>query len=703
MGLFDSAKSLYDLAKDKASDVIGEEGMEVLKSIKDNAVEAGTQIKRATEDAVNNSDSEWVNKVKAFGDGIRREKSSERITIDTTDPNFADSKAKMIPAICTQCGAPLEVDPKWETAVCPHCDTPFLVSKGINQYNVEHANIKANTVQVHKKGTVEATLSYIEKRREEKREAERKEAERLAKLAAEKREKRRSWLKRNGLKTVLISLLSIIVLTVTITVSLSTSRKGKIGVGISSTELLKNNYSFAEQVLRQAGFSDITLLPDPDLVLGLFNSDGQVKSVSIASKTSFSSMSYFKPDDPIIITYHTYPSKENKEEAATESAPPPTNTPAKENESIYTPQDTSQFSHTEEVKEKSEPVSVANHAPYLHFGMDLENNSLEWIVVSEEENRVLLLSRYAIASLQFEEGHHENPVSLNWQDCSLRQWLNNAFLNAAFSSEDQQFILTSEIDSYDVDWISRRTDYTTYDKIFLLNREEFLLLDNADRKAKLIGEEKSTDWWLRNGAYDNYINYVKSDGTLYSYSSRELKEKTAGGWSGVRPAMWVQKSVLTTGFDYLDDQESKSSSIDSSNIETGFKSTTDSGAVYYSSNDLNTVKNGNTGVYAYWNDGSSFQIYYIIDFDEGFVYRFTQGTQDETCDRLKIEWGDLNSGIILNYHDGDDVWTNGLKFLYDNAPELLIVYDYDGSQFSFYPTNLQRAISIRDQKTIYDH
>lgn len=40
----------------------------------------------------------------------------------------------LVPAICTQCGGQLKVDDAAEAAVCPYCNTPFVVEKAINNY-----------------------------------------------------------------------------------------------------------------------------------------------------------------------------------------------------------------------------------------------------------------------------------------------------------------------------------------------------------------------------------------------------------------------------------------------------------------------------------------------------------------------------------------------------------------------------------------
>ena len=79
-------------------------------------------------------------------------------------------KIDLVPAVCTQCGATLEVDPTQEAAVCKFCNTPFIVSKAINNYTIEHAD----HVTVDLKGSVDSVLDFADKQMEKSRE-ERKE------------------------------------------------------------------------------------------------------------------------------------------------------------------------------------------------------------------------------------------------------------------------------------------------------------------------------------------------------------------------------------------------------------------------------------------------------------------------------------------------------------------------------------------------
>lgn len=40
----------------------------------------------------------------------------------------------LVKAVCTSCGAPLEVDNCLDAAICPYCNTPYVVEKAINIY-----------------------------------------------------------------------------------------------------------------------------------------------------------------------------------------------------------------------------------------------------------------------------------------------------------------------------------------------------------------------------------------------------------------------------------------------------------------------------------------------------------------------------------------------------------------------------------------
>ena len=125
--------------------------------------------------------------------------------------------------------------------------------------------------------------------------------------------------------------------------------------------------------------------------------------------------------------------------------------------------------------------------------------------------------------------------------------------------------------------------------------------------------------------------------------------------------------------------------------------------VFYSTNDYETAKKGNTGVFSYKNKSGSYDIYWIINFDEGYVYWFTEGNGESTCDKVKIVSGDLNDKITVTWHDGGDQWSWYLHFKYVNHPETLVVNDHNGFATEFTTTDLDDALELRNTKKIKEY
>lgn len=62
------------------------------------------------------------------------------------------------------------------------------------------------------------------------------------------------------------------------------------------------------------------------------------------------------------------------------------------------------------------------------------NENIEWVVIDKQEDKIMVVSKYIIAEQPFNttnEGH------ISWENCTLRKWLNNDFLNEAFSDAEK--------------------------------------------------------------------------------------------------------------------------------------------------------------------------------------------------------------------------------------------------------------------------
>ena len=146
-----------------------------------------------------------------------------------------------------------------------------------------------------------------------------------------------------------------------------------------------------------------------------------------------------------------------------------------------------------------------------------------------------------------------------------------------------------------------------------------------------------------------------------------------------------------------------SESIEENTAEDVNETAAETDTIYYSTNSLETVKDGNKGKYAYKSKGGSYDRYFIIDFDEGYIYTFNYGDGNEDGDKVAIDSGDLNSTVLATYNIDGDIATYGFHFDYANNPDLLIVEDNDHFETECVPTSIDDALSIRDTMNITDY
>ena len=199
---------------------------------------------------------------------------------------------------------------------------------------------------------------------------------------------------------------------------------------------------------------------------------------------------------------------------------------------------------------------------------------IEWRVLEtdEQNGRVLLVSLYGLDTQPFDTTRSR---VVTWESCTLRRWLNNEFLNSAFTGEEQSAILTSyhgdEDSSAATQWLSSPAwDQQAKDKVFLLSYHDadrlyfyettsYGSLMTSDRERRcgiteyaaargaLVSHEHDVNgrptgrWWLRtprtlNGrTYDIYL--VRSGGDIDI-------DGASAKYMAVRPAVWVSISAV---------------------------------------------------------------------------------------------------------------------------------------------------------------
>ena len=177
----------------------------------------------------------------------------------------------------------------------------------------------------------------------------------------------------------------------------------------------------------------------------------------------------------------------------------------------------------------------------------LENGKepLEWIVLDLQGNRAMLLSKYCIDTVIF----YPERVPMFWGRSDLRTWMNGAFLQEAFTPQEQARILTTVVTNANPHGM-KGAGADTHDKIYLLAKTEVLHFfpEQADRVAYPTEYAKSKGctvdpktgscrWWTRtSGARNVDICGMRLDGRISSYGMQDVDWPT----NTMRPVMWIE-------------------------------------------------------------------------------------------------------------------------------------------------------------------
>ena len=184
---------------------------------------------------------------------------------------------------------------------------------------------------------------------------------------------------------------------------------------------------------------------------------------------------------------------------------------------------------------------------------------IQWIVLDIQDSKALILSKYLIDTIMY----NNKATYITWENCSLRNWLNNDFLSTAFAKEEQAEIQESDLDN---------GNNRTRDRVFLLSFDEVgqYFPDDASRlcdvsltSCALLSSREKKDittrgWWTRSppavhtpsgwgspapapieGDSDHF-EYVTTVGIRNDYVVDYL--------GGIRPAIRVNLDTISSQF-----------------------------------------------------------------------------------------------------------------------------------------------------------
>jgi len=201
-------------------------------------------------------------------------------------------------------------------------------------------------------------------------------------------------------------------------------------------------------------------------------------------------------------------------------------------------------------------AAVGQEVEFGVFPQDKAGKKLSpvaWQVLDRKDGAVLLISKYALMCMKFNQAMPTWDGKIGWEKSSLRAWLNTAFADKCFSPEEKEKILETDVaadpnPNHDTD-----PGAATKDKVFLLSvlEAQKYFPDDASRNCLLTpfavacgawtafatNDKGSARWWLRTPGYSQgRAACVECGGNILT-GGNEIDDNTS---CCIRPAIWVR-------------------------------------------------------------------------------------------------------------------------------------------------------------------
>ena len=204
---------------------------------------------------------------------------------------------------------------------------------------------------------------------------------------------------------------------------------------------------------------------------------------------------------------------------------------------------TSKAESSSQKKDNNPDYKMGETIEFGNYPQDKDGTEkpIEWIVMKNEGNQVLLLSKYVLDA----KSYNEEWEDVTWETSDIRQWLNNEFYTAAFNKSEKAKIQTSLIKNEDNSEHGTSGGNDTEDKVFLLSEKEAETLfsndderiakatEYAEKSGVYVNKEKAAWWWLRSpGDGSDFAAAVVRNGWVARFGYIVYYDD-----DGVRPAL----------------------------------------------------------------------------------------------------------------------------------------------------------------------
>ncbi len=498
---------------------------------------------------------------------------------------------------------------------------------------------------------------------------------------------------------------------------------GNIKVSKSSGDYAGMNYQEVSEELSKLGFKNISTEEIADLPSQGETKDGSVESVTIGGE-AFEAGGSFSKEAEVHIVYHTIKTlplpigadeisgKDYKEIGKLLSDSGFTNVEVKEVKDIdpegaatdpyneVTVSGSADFKKGDTVPFDA-AISVFYHLPYEIFDVKvhidfvpnifLDKYRVEFFV-DDESKKVLDHGEDFDGEMRLKAGTHkfsfksaENASTEGEEDIEITS---NSEVNITISCKTDyvEVIVDNIYKESDVGENQIRINFESYDYYGKDHKEVVDAL-------KSMGFTNITEQPMYDIEYgiteEGSADYVSINGST-DYQKGDIFNKDA---AVIVPYHLKAEDDPNKPKETADTSEAATEEPVDEGTENGEDAQQTKNTTFNSTNDEETAKLGNSGKFSYVKRLSNYDLYILIDFDEGVVYdlQHEQSYVDGTV--YKIDSGDLNEGLKTIYEaDGSTFW---FHFHYVNNPAVLIE-QFDGEEAKYDAASIDDTLKIKE-------
>ena len=178
---------------------------------------------------------------------------------------------------------------------------------------------------------------------------------------------------------------------------------------------------------------------------------------------------------------------------------------------------------------------VGGRLIYGHYEQDGSSANgaepIRWRILDISNGNALVISESAIEASVFKNG------SGGWETSDLREWMNGAFMNTAFTADERKAIESTLIE--DVMYGNDRIFALSLDEAerYFYGSGDRIAHPTAASRRRVDVSGNSCGWWLRTPGDSGKAMYVTADG-----SCNESGAKMNASGIAARPAFWLNLS-----------------------------------------------------------------------------------------------------------------------------------------------------------------